>query len=510
MEKPFNRRDFLKFAGLLSVNLAVPQFLFRPGNSVDGSGENVLIIVFDAFSALHISLYGYGRETMPNLARIADKGTVYHQHYANGPFTTPGTASLLTGTLPWTHRALDHGDGVAADMVDKGIFHAFNEYHCMAYSHNTLANTLLKQFLPAIDDYTSQGRLFLGDDAILYDLKDSDIAPLAWTRMIKQDEDGASYSLFMSRLYEFLNKDRFSAYKADFPRGIPNIYQDSFYILEDGIDWVQTLVATAPQPFMGYFHFLPPHFPYNTRADFYDQFYKDGFETIEKPIHIFAPKRSEGRIDEFRRWYDEYILYVDSEFARLYRYMEQNGLLENTWLVLTSDHGEMFERGIIKHTTLAMSQPVVRVPLMIFGPQIDSRVDIHQSTNAIDVLPTFASLMGQEIPDWCEGIVMPPFQASGDERRQAHYSMNLTKNAKYGSLENGSIALVKDPYKLVYYYGYNELDSMDGEAFELYDLKQDPEELNNLYHVEKKLAQNLLGELKTKLVEVNKLYTNSN
>jgi arylsulfatase len=500
MEKHLNRRDFLKFAGLLSLNVALPQLLFRPGNSVDGTGENVLIIVFDAFSALHNSLYGYGRETMPNLARIANKGTVYHQHYANGPFTTPGTASLLTGTLPWTHRALDHGDGVADHMVDKSIFHAFNGYHCMAYSHNTLANTLLKQFLPAIDDFTSQGRLFLGNDAILYDLKDSDIAPLAWTRMVKQDEDGASYSLFMSRLYEFLNKNRFSAYKDDFPRGIPNIYQDSYYILEDGIDWVQTLLASAPQPFMGYFHFLPPHFPYNTRADFYDQFLKDGFETIEKPIHIFAPKRSEGRIDEFRRWYDEYILYVDSEFARLYRYMEQNGILENTWLVFTSDHGEMFERGITGHQAPPMFQPLVRIPLVIFAPGQDSRVDIYERTNAIDVLPTLMQNTGQAIPDWAEGSVLPPFASLPADRPIINLRGKGIENGK--PIHKGSVMLIRDEYKLFYIFGF-DTDLEGGELIELYNLEDDPEEMNNLASSRSELVDDLLAELKPQLARTS-------
>ena len=500
MKNSFNRRDFLKFAGLLSLNLAAPQLLFRPGKSEHGSGANVVIVVFDAFSALHISLYGYGRQTMPNLARIADKGTVYHQHYANGPFTTPGTASLLTGTLPWTHRALDHGDGVADHMVDKSIFHAFDEHHCMAYSHNIIANTLLKQFLPAIDDYTPQGRLFLGNDAILYDLKDDDIAQLALTRTIKQLEDGVSYSLFMSRLYAFLNKDRFSAYKPNFPRGLPNIFQDSYFILEHGIDWVQTLLATAPQPFMGYFHFLPPHFPYKTRADFYNQFYKDGFEPPEKPIHIFAPKRAEGRMDEFRQWYDEYILYVDAEFARLYRFMEQNGMLENTWLVLTSDHGEMFERGITGHQTPPMFQPLVRIPLVIFAPGQDSRADIFERTSAIDVLPTLMHNTGQAIPDWAEGNVLPPFSSLPSGRPIVNLRGRGIGTGK--PIHKGSAMLIRDHYKLVYIFGF-ETDLEDGELIELYNLQDDPEELNDLASSRPDIVTHMLSELKPQLARTS-------
>ena len=131
MNKSINRRDFLKLASLFSMNLVAPKLLFRPGSFESGAGENVLIIVFDAFSAAHLSLHGYGRETMPNLVRLVEKGTVYHQHYANGTFTTPGTASLLTGTLPMTHRALDHNTQVADALANKSIFHAFNNHHCI-------------------------------------------------------------------------------------------------------------------------------------------------------------------------------------------------------------------------------------------------------------------------------------------------------------------------------------------------------------------------------------------
>jgi hypothetical protein len=50
---------------------------------------------------------------------------VYHNHYAGGNYTTPGTASLLTGTLPWKHRAFQPGGNVDEAYVEKNIFSAF-------------------------------------------------------------------------------------------------------------------------------------------------------------------------------------------------------------------------------------------------------------------------------------------------------------------------------------------------------------------------------------------------
>jgi len=503
-----NRRDFLKLAGLFSLGLALPEFHFHPSALESNPGDqNVLIVVFDAMSASNLSLYGYPRETMPHLSKLSEKATIYHNHYAAGPFTTPGTASILTGTLPWTHRALSHNDTVAESLVNHNIFNAFARYHDMAYSHNPLANTLLKQFLADIDDLVPMLSLFLGGDHLWNHLlqNDDDIGTVAWTRAIKQSETGYAYSLFFSRLYEFLQNGRFDQYLNDFPRGIPNTSEDSYFILEQAVDWLQKAMLAAPQPFLGYYHFFPPHHPYRTRADFVGAFENDGYRPPVKPRHPFAQERNEGRVANIRTRYDEYLLYVDSEFNRLYAFMEQAGLLENTWLVFTSDHGELFERGIVGHQTMAMYQAGVQVPLLIFAPGQESRLDITDNTSAIDLLPTLLAITGQDIPNWAEGSVLPPFTDTSLEPERQIVCLRGKGAEKGQPLQKGSVMLVKGRYKLVYIYGYSA-DPEIGDSIELYDLESDPEELNNLYPAQKTLGDNLLAELRSSLENADRKY----
>ena len=100
MKSAINRRDFLKLAGLLPLSAAAPGFAKLITRPQQAKGQNVIVVVFDAFSAYNISLYGYQRDTTPNLARLARRAIVYHNHLAGSNFTTSGTASLLTGTLP--------------------------------------------------------------------------------------------------------------------------------------------------------------------------------------------------------------------------------------------------------------------------------------------------------------------------------------------------------------------------------------------------------------------------
>jgi hypothetical protein len=67
------------------------------------------------------------------------------------------------------------------------------------------------------------------------------------------------------------------------------------------------------------------------------------------------------------------------------------------------------------------------------------------------------------------------------------------------------VSIRKGDYKLTYFYGYEELGS-DGERLELYNIKDDPEELNDLYNIETEIGKELLNELKTRLKEVNAPY----
>jgi len=509
MKDQITRRDFLKLAGLLPLSVAAPRFV----NSLSpvqqaGKPQNVIIVVFDAFSAYNISLYGYQRETTPNLARLAERAVVYHNHYAGGNFTTPGTASLLTGTYPWTNRAFGLSKQIVEkSFLNKSIFSAFPSHYRLAYTHNTVANRLLVQFSKNMDEYVPMGRLFLANDDFIYSMfeKDEDTATVSWIRAIKRQEEGYAYSLFLARLYEQLRELAISALKSQFPGGVPHIAVDDYFLLEDATEWLGSTLSTLLQPFMGYFHFLPPHRPYLTHRDFQDRFAKDGFTPVFKPPDKYF--REDNKVELLlrkRTSYDEYVLYADREFGRLMDRLEASGMLENAWVVLTSDHGEMFERGIQGHITPVLYQPVIRIPLMIFEPGQKSRRDIYANTSAVDVLPTLLHVTGQEPVDWMEGTVLPPFAPTEPDPERSLYAVQARKNKQHEPLTVATTALIKGQYKLMYFFGYDELGG--NERVEMYDLENDPEELNDLYAAKRETAGDLFDELNSKLAEVDEPY----
>jgi choline-sulfatase len=178
--------------------------------------------------------------------------------------------------------------------------------------------------------------------------------------------------------------------------------------------------------------------------------------------------------------------------------------LDDTWIILTSDHGEMNERGIRGHQNEALYEPVIRIPLMIFEPGREVGMDVYEPTNAVDILPTLSHVTGQDMPSWTEGSVLPPFAANRPSPQRNIYVMRAFNNKKYEPLTQASVMLVKDNYKLHYYFGYPQVQE-DG-LVKLFDIKSDPEEMVDLYPSMKGRASDMLEELRRKLKEVDEPY----
>jgi arylsulfatase len=502
------RRDFLKLTSILPLVVTKwPSYLQNLNGPVQpADSPNILILVFDALSAHNVSLYGYKRESTPNLARFAERATVYHNHYAGGNFTSSGTASLLTGTYPWTHRAI-HLHGTVDDrLVSRNIFNLFGKkgYTRVGYSHNLLATSLLYQFRQDLETFKRTRDLCLVDDQFADRLFPNDFNVAFWSEWLTlRGNEGSPGSLFISLFHRFLRsyhkRGLIKDFGKQFPRGIPNLH-NLFFVLEDAIDWNMDQLLTLPQPYLFYFHVLPPHEPYTTRRDFIDVF-KDGWKPREKPARFFSEGHSQGFLDKNRREYDEYLAYADAEFGRLLDFMQRNGVLDDTYVIFTSDHGEMFERGIRGHVTPTLYQPVIRVPLVISGPGQKERKDVFSPTSCVDLIPTLLHLIDQPIPDWCEGTVMPPFIQN--ESQNIIFSVEAKSNPKHAPLSKVTFSLIRAEYKLIHYAGYGD----NVPDYELFDIANDPEEGQDLFAVRKSVRTELVDLLKTKIETVNQAYS---
>lgn len=501
-----SRRDFLKLAGLASASLFTEPLLQLTNKKENGQIPNVIILVFDALSAHNISFYGYPRDTMPNLAKFAEKATVYHNHFTAGTFTVPGTASLLTGLYPWTHRALQLGGGITSHHVDHQVFAALRPmYSTLAYAQNHNADQFLYQSKDYLDvhiraaAFNSQNRFVYGSFK-----NDARIAFSSFEDNIIQRGIGYDSSLFLGpayRLKTLYDRNLVAvAHENEYPRGMPGSAENELYLLEDLVEGAIDTFKGLAGPSFSYMHFYPPHGPYQPKALFWKKFIGDGWKPKRKDIHPLSEgKIGMGNSTANRRFYDEFLVSWDNELERLFEYLHSSGLMENSYIVVTSDHGEIFERGEIGHFTPLMYDPLMHIPLIISRPGQTQREDIYANTSSVDILPTLAHITGNPIPNWAEGEMLPGF--GGDENlSRSIYTVEAKRNSAFGPLERFSVSLTKERYRLTH-YRYPEYEN-----FEFYDLDNDSEELDDLFMQQPSVALDMKNELLDKLADVNRPY----
>jgi arylsulfatase A-like enzyme len=500
-----SRRDALKVGAALSGALAVSRLapgLTSSGSTPASASPNIVVLVFDALSAENLSLYGYRRKTSPNLERFASRATVYNAHYSAGSFTTPGTASLLTGLYPWTHRAIDESGLIARRVVDENLFRALgSSYYRLAYSQNMWPNYFFGQFQGDLDRVLSPAAFSLVDqivgDKFGVDLVD---AHRAFDDFLFQDGSPPASLVFGLAERIQLRRAVARAPASDYPRGLPRTGNYPIYFrLKDVFDGLMSTIESLKTPSIAYLHLWAPHAPYRASGKF-DNAFADGWRPKDKPDHLLGDHILPRNVNDRRQNYDEYVADIDSEVGRLIDFLDRRGILESTYLVITADHGEFFERGVEGHITPLLYDPVVRVPLVISAPGQTSRRDVNIPTSSLDLLPTLAQLAGGGLPAWCEGQVLAGFGGAEDPERSI-YMMDAKENSAFAALTKASFALRKGQYKLICYRGFSQYGGSD--QFELYDMQNDLAELNDLYTETSAVAKALRDKLLTKVESVS-------
>lgn len=496
------RRDFLKLSSAMVGGMALSR-LMPMANTMAGrktAKPNVLILVFDTMSAPHLSLYGYGRETTPNLMRFADRATVYHSHYAEGSFTTPGTASILTGLLPWSHRAVNPGGLIRRDLVTNNLFHmAGDEYFKIGFSQNLWADLFLRQFHTDLDMHLPPYSFAYNNPLLLGELTPKDTLPyfafddflVGGVKLDTPYAGSVTLGILDVALGRGLNLNP-ELKQADGQKPPFNgyFYYQNRTVLQGIHETIQKVVTTEDRPYLGYFHLWSPHEPYAPQSEFRNLF-KDNLKTPAKPRHPLtdSPIREQD-LRQYSRLYDQYVADVDTEFGILMDTMERLGLLDNTYVIVLSDHGQLFERGVHGHASRLMYDQVIHVPLLISAPGQAERVDVYEPTGNVDLLPTLVCIMGVQQPARLDGRCLPlPGNLVNEER--SHYAVLANENSAFHTFSRGSFVIIRGTHKLIWYTGYSGHE----DTTELYDLSVDPDEMNNLASIDPARAKQMKEEL---------------
>lgn len=324
--------------------------------SAAAAAPNVLILLLDTVRAMNLSAYGFFRPTSPTLATVAATGVRFEAAYATSPWSLPSHGSLFTGR--WAHEL-----GVDWEVPLDGRF-------------PTLAEALTEL------GYASGG--FVAN--LSYAQRQSGIA-----RGFAHYEDyrvTPRQVLLSSRIGQWV-VNTWHARVRPLPGPVhPRYHRASATQLNQRLlRWVDGLEG---RPFFAFVNYFDAHTPYYAPATFPDPPkipvpVQDSVPSLWVP---FTPAATSAK-------YDKAITYIDHAIGLLLTQLDRRGLLDNTIVVVTSDHGEEFrEHGVFGHG-VSLYAPSLRIPLLIrYPPRVPAGRVVGSPVSLRDVAATIFDLAG--------------------------------------------------------------------------------------------------------------------
>jgi arylsulfatase A-like enzyme len=294
---------------------------------------NVLLIILDTVRGFNVSMHGYERATTPHLEQRATEGVVFDNAMATAPWTLPSHGSMFTGQYPF---ALSAAAKVPLDNTHRTLAEVFTAlgYRTGGFVGNT---------------YYCGVRFGLGRGFLHYEA-----APLGVAQVMRHSTLGR---WVQARVW-FPIRDRLVK-KARFARRNAPEVTDGFLAWSD---------ADTARPYFAFLNYFDSHYPYLPPPPYDRRFAPDSEPTFVPLSGVSRKAFTPAVISRARNAYDGTIGFLDSELGQLFDSLAARGTLDNTVVIVTSDHGEQFgEFGLLFHGN-SVYRPVLQVPLLIRFP----------------------------------------------------------------------------------------------------------------------------------------------
>jgi arylsulfatase A-like enzyme len=452
-----------------------------PANSTSQPVEhpNIVLISLDALAADHLIPYGTTRTTSPYIAAFASQSIVFERFHANGNFTTPGVASMLTGVLPWTHRAFQLAGRPSVGSIAESLparLHAAG-YLTAYFSSNPWAGARRQGFSAYFDHHDSSPEW---ETAPCFDAVSDRLPYLC----------AASSNPLIGLPFK-------SAVRTADAIGLlnPSRYADPGQIVTAAESWLK---QNKSAPIFMWVHFLPPHDPYAAPKPWLGRFDSSAVAATAATSHprfLFdAALDPPSRISALEARYDESISYVDRYVGQLLMTVRAT-LGPNTAIMLTADHGESFSHDYGGHGGVMLYEDLLRIPLILRLPgestASERRVDLTDQT---DIAPTIAAIAHvTPSPTW-SGVSL-----LARPSRSTIFAMSFEQNKSQDRLSTGSVAVLSDNWKLVRFIGTPRYPKMPRLETQLFDLANDPREHHNLAATHPDLVADLSTQIDEQL-----------
>ena len=397
----------------------------------------VLLIDIDTLRADHLSCYGYKFNTSPNIDKLAREGILFSNAFAQGVPTTPAHTTIFTGLHSITHKIVSHGSD---EVLDSSI-----------------------PLLPEI-------------------LKDNDYRTAAVDNLFNiKPWFAKGYEYYINPKSKSTHSIKAEEITYEAIRWLKEHYKENFFL---------------------FLHYWDPHSPYLPPEIYKDIFYrgKDPFDPNNKSMD---EAKRQIPYPFFKKWhydlldnptdadyiiaqYDGEIRYADDSIGELLEYLRTLGIEEDTTIIITSDHGENMTEHNFFFDHQGLYEPTIHIPLIMkLGDRFTDR-RIEALVQHIDIMPTILDILNIKKNIRLEGkSLLPLIKGECNELYTEVVSTECTWRASI-AIRTGEWKFIKTIDKGLY----------EKPPEELFNLKYDPREENNLYDKEK----DIVDELELRLV----------
>jgi choline-sulfatase len=414
---------------------------------------NLLFILSDEHNRDFIGCYGNPAAITPNIDRLAAEGARFKSAYCNSPLCCPSRASMMTGQYPnqtgywdntfaydgrirgWNHILREQGH----EVVSVGKLH---------FRSSEEDNGFSEEILPMH---------IVGGIGDLLGLIRDDI-PLM---------------------------EKFRGYITGAEAGESTYTEYDMKITELAVEWLRKRAeAEAEKPWVLHVGYVAPHMPFIAPQQFFNLYdsdklplhFLDSVQLTEEHPYITTLKKhlglevgfEEKQLRQVIAAYYGLCSFVDNNIGKLLDCLEETGLMSNTRIIYTSDHGEcMGKRGLWGKSTLY--EESVAIPLIISGPGIAPGTVCDQPVSLVDLFPTVLKCVGADIS---------PEDLLGKAGKSLFEVLELSGGSRavfaefHGGGTNDACFMVRTgSFKFICHINHPS---------QLFDLENDPGELHNL------------------------------
>ena len=329
------------------------------------NARNVVLIVWDTVRAYNLSLYGYSRRTTPYLEQWARKGVIYRYALAPAPWTFPSHSTFFTGQWPlkinsqWKF-ALDAPDPTLAEYLTT------QGYQTAGFVANTKCcsyDTGLDRGFAHFDDYALSPSSFL-----------TRTVPGMWI-LDRILSFGKFYDLKWATIQS----------------------RDAREINKSFLGWLDR--RRPHRPFFAFLNYFDAHEPYIPPPGYHARFgisprSQQDYQFLIDYVGLVKQGIPTEKRKMARDCYDDCIGFLDEQTGNLLHILETRGLLANTDVIITSDHGEsFFAHGFAGHSYSATLEEV-GVPLVILSPVAPAERVVQSPVSLRDLPATVVDLLG--------------------------------------------------------------------------------------------------------------------